>query len=124
MSAQPLDELGKILMKRARDAAIAQWDKHLDGRMKGESAPIVRGILAGFSAAQMDGLRRILPAVVDTTLHFVLWAIEQERILDLTVKTAGGETVSAKTASDGLPGELYGPTGWIARFSQHGHELL
>ena len=122
MSGRSLDRLGELLMTRVRDKAISDWDKILDGRMKGATADRVRSELAAGTGEPVAILRRLIPLVVDTTLHHLLWTLEQEKSLNLSIGVEGDVIPSAREASDGLSGELYGTRGWIARFSTERHE--
>ncbi len=122
MQDEPLDRLGQILMGRVRDKAIADWDRILDGRMKGETAELVRSELGAVAPGAKTFLHWVLPRIVDTTLHHLLWTLEQERSLRLGVEAEGSSVPDVSAVSDGLAGELYGSKGWIARFSAQRHE--
>ena len=117
MSDPSLDKLGEFLIRRVRDKAIGDWEKVVAGEMRGTSAIRVRQQLTAFGPQQADLFLKLLPQIVDTTLHHLLWALEQERSLDLLAKDEQGIGHNVRDASDGLSGELYGHQGWIARFS-------
>lgn len=55
-------------------------------------------------------------AIVDTTLHHLLWTVEQEDLIEFTFKE-DDQIVNINEISDGLAGELYTEDGWISRFS-------
>ena len=74
----PLEAFGMFLMRRVRDKAIADWDKIVSGEMKGDSAARVQRELAEYGAEDIEVLRRLIPQIVDTTLHHLLWALEQD----------------------------------------------
>jgi hypothetical protein len=122
MSENPLDKLGELLMTRVRDKAIGDWDRILDGRMKGATAERARAELAADGGDHGAILHRLIPRIVDTTLHHLLWTLEQERSLNLAVDAEGAVVSSVREASDGLSGELYGRRGWIVRYSGERHE--
>ena len=122
MASSQLDRLGEILMTRVRDRAIGDWDKIIDGRMRGNTAEKVREELASSGRDATQVLTRMVPRVVDTVLHHLLWTLEQEPGLDLSVGVGETAGPSARDESDGLGGELYGSRGWIARFSKQRHE--
>lgn len=122
MASDPLERLGEILVTRVRDKAIADWDKILDGRMKGNTATRVREELGRFGPNSNEVLASMVPRVVDTVLHHLLWTLEQEESLEVSLTIEGTSMPSARDASDGLCGELYGIRGWIARFSQERHD--
>jgi len=118
MSENPLDVLGELLMAQVRDKSIEDWEKILDGRMKGQTAEVLRQELAGSDKAVPDILKRMVPCVVDTVLHHLLWTLEQEQAIKLSIEIDGKATPSMRELSDGLSGELYGERGWIVKFSQ------
>jgi len=116
--ADGLDELGKILMEKVRDEAIDDWNRILSGRMKSDRAQAVHQRVSKMGAEAGALVREMVPQIVDTTLHHLLWTLEQnQERLRLTVVSEEGET-DAAAESDGLPGELYSGEGWIARFSK------
>jgi hypothetical protein len=114
-----LDKFGQLLMKRVRDQTIFEWDMIIDGRAKGVTAKHVHEMLSSFDAQQLEVLHRLVPDIVDTTLHHLLWTLEQEKSVDVAVHTAEGVVPSLREVSDGLAGELYD---WIPRFSQQRYE--
>ena len=107
-----LDLFGELLVTRVREKAILDWMKQLDGRMKGETADRLRADIAVLGETQLALLRQLVPQIVDTTLHHLLWTLEQERSVEVVVVGSGGSQ-SLRNLSDGLPGELYE---WIERF--------
>ena len=60
----------------------------------------------------------LLPQIVDTVLHHLLWTLEQSEDITVAVRTAKEQADSIKDLSDGLSGELYGRQGWIAKYSK------
>lgn len=117
MSQVALDKFGQLLMKRVRDEAVTDWKMMIDGRMKGASAEKVREFLGRLSEADKKLFSQLIPGVVDTVLHHLLWTVEQESDLYVGVETDNG-IENLREISDGLPGELYSDEGWIARFSK------
>jgi hypothetical protein len=117
MSQVALDKFGQLLMNKVRDEAITDWKMMIDGRMKGESAEKLREILRPLSDDDKKIVVQLIPGVVDTVLHHLLWTAEQQVDLQLGIQTAEG-VESLRDISDGLPGELYTDEGWIARFSK------
>jgi hypothetical protein len=120
MATTPLEDFGRLLITRVRDEAIEQWDMILDGRMKDEDSQRLHRELRS-QPAVAEALARRVPEIVDTTLHHLLWTLEQARSIEVTVHGSEGSVREISKESDGLPGELYGPDGWIARFSQQRH---
>lgn len=117
-----LDRLGEILITRVRDKTISDWDKILDGRMKGATAERVRAEIGAADATSASLCRRMIPRIVDTTIHHLLWTLEQEESIKLSFEFEGTVVSDACAESDGLSGELYGGHGWIARFSNERNE--
>jgi hypothetical protein len=117
MSQAALDKFGQLLMRKVRDEAITDWKMMLDGRMKGESAERVRELLRNLSEADKNLLLQLIPGVVDTVLHHLLWTTEQESDLQVGIKIDDG-IEDLRNISDGLPGELYTDEGWIAQYSK------
>lgn len=118
MASETLDAIGRILMGKVRDKAITDWDMILDGRLKGGAAEDVRQQLQTASPNVPDLLTAMVPRIVDTVLHHLLWTLEQEESVELSIRADGSTYRSVRDESDGLCGELYGDRGWIARFSQ------
>ncbi|MGX6445706.1 epimerase [Neobacillus sp. K501] len=114
MNNKFLDIFGEILMQRVRDEAIEQWEKTLEGKMRSENSQRLSNLIA--ASGQSELINELIPQIVDTTLHHLLWTIEQEDLLDISV-IVDYTMVSLKDLSDGLPGELYTEDGWISRFS-------
>ncbi len=119
MSQFMLEKFGEILIQKVRDEAINDWEKILNGKMKGLRAAEIRNLLSVYSIEQVKVFRELIPEVVDTTLHHLLWTIEQLDILKILFSDTDETTCDIKELSDGLPGELYGDRGWIKRFSKH-----
>lgn len=121
MNQEALDHFGDLLAKRVRDEAISDWDMILNGQMKDAESAEIAGRLTklNLSDSQRAFIIDLIPRVVDTTLHHLLWTLEQEDTVDVAVKTPEGVVPSLRDASDGLAGELYG---WIPRFSRQRYE--
>lgn len=117
MPESALDTFGQMLMSNVRDEAISDWKMIIDGRMKDESSERVRTTLASLSNAQRDAVLRLIPQVVDTVLHHLLWTLEQTENVNVSVQSNDEFVPSLREASDGLSGELYSDEGWIARYS-------
>src|SRR5437660_1128774 len=114
---EALDDFGEMLIRKVRGNSILDWDKIIDGRIKGATAEKVRPWLASFTLAQREVLSRLLPLIVDTVLHHLLWRLEQSDETRLVVETQAGPVTNLAEASENFPGELYTPEGWIARFT-------
>ena len=115
MTAKFLDLFGEILMKNVRDEAIEQWEMTIQGKMKSEESQIVHNLIS--LSGQSELINDLVPKIVDTTIHHLLWTLEQEEAIDITINN-GNKPVSIKEMSDGSAGELYTEDGWINRFSK------
>src|SRR5258708_40125450 len=73
-----LQAFGRLLVEEVRDRTIVDWDKLVDGTMKGDRAPKVRALVKQLGPAEIEVLKTIVPAVVDTTLHHLAFALEQQ----------------------------------------------
>lgn len=113
-----LDKFGKLLIEKVRDQAIGDWERFISGEMKGVTAERVKQQTASLTSEQKTIICNLIPMVVDTTLHHLLYIAEQEQSLRLMIDNPeGGAAHNLREISDGLAGELYGDHGWIARFS-------
>ena len=113
-----LDEFGMWLMQNVRDDSIESWRMILSGFMKGESSIQTRAKLDAISPAARAAVSAVLPEIVDTVLHHLLWSLEQSDEITVGVHSGGQSTSDLKTVSDGLAGEVFTEEGWIARFSK------
>ena len=118
MSQAALDIFGELLITRVRDEAISDWNMIIDGRMKDDASARVREALAIFTPEQKSIVLSLIPQVVDTVLHHLLWTLEQYKNIRVGVTTDTGDVPNLKEISDGLAGELYSENGWISRFSK------
>jgi hypothetical protein len=126
MSAEheALDQFGQLLMNRVRDAAIKEWDGIFHGCMKDTEAQEIHTLLTSFGEEQQALLLRLVPKIVDTALHHLLWALEQTEWVDLGVKAEAGTVARLQDVTDSLCWELHGDEGWISRFSKERYEII
>jgi glutamyl-tRNA reductase len=122
MSNEALETFGSLLMTQVRDRTIREWDKMVEGQMKGMRADNVQKLLAAFDSEDREPLQLLIRKVVDATLHNLLWTLEQEKSVSIAVQTSSVLVPSLREVSDGLAGELYGKRGWIVRFSTQPYE--
>jgi hypothetical protein len=118
MSKTALDLFGRLLMAKVRDEAISDWQMMVDGRMKGDRATKIRQVLAPLSDEQRSVFLSLVPDIVDTVLHHLLWLFDQEDRIRIGVTAGNQDVPSLKDVSDGLAGELPSDQGWISRFSK------
>ncbi|SDT15088.1 hypothetical protein SAMN05444162_3244 [Paenibacillaceae bacterium GAS479] len=114
-----LDLFGEIVITQVRDKAILHWEKVLSGMMKDEGSKKLFNELKNIIPEDhQDRFVDISSQIVDTTLHYLLLAIEEEREINVSIKNEDGELIEVKELSDGLPGELYSEEGWIIKYSE------
>ena len=114
-----LEKFGEIFMLEVRDRTIREYDKILNGTMKGIIAEQVRDTLSDFDAEQIEKIKWLIPKIVDTELHKFLYLIESSDEIDLLFHQQ-----NIKELSDGLSGELYTEDGWIMKYSQERYEEI
>jgi hypothetical protein len=103
-------------MTRVRDEAIADWDMIVAGAMKDAHSQSVAATIQRFPADAQRLIVSLIPRIVDTTVHHLLWALDQEEgSIQVHVDDGTGRFVKLNEQSDGLPGELYD---WLPRFSR------
>ncbi len=113
----PLDLFGEYLIKRVRDEAIDDWERISSGKMKDKESQEIFQVLKSFNAEQLEFITNLFPKVIDTTLHHLLWSLEQEEINVIIQSGENEELINIREVSDGLAGELYTEDGWISRYS-------
>jgi len=118
-SREGLDSFGKLLAEAVRDPTIRQWDKLVAGSLKGVTADRLRAQIDALGEDERRLLERLIPQIVDTALHHLLWSLEQPGPVEVSVRTPEGVVASLREVSDGLAGELYD---WIPRFSKERYE--
>src|SRR5262245_36542695 len=111
---EALDRFGELLVRRVWDQSIWHWTEILHGRMKGVTAEQLRPELSRLDHRQLVLVENLLPQIVETVLHYLLWTLEQEEDVDISVHLPNGVVPNLREVSDGLAGELYD---WIPRFS-------
>lgn len=112
-----LDMFGEYLMSKVRDEAINDWERVFSGRMKDEESQQLYETLKSFNSDQLKFVAMLFPRIVDTTLHHLLWSLENEEEITVTIKSDENSIVNIREVSDGLAGELYTENGWISRYS-------
>jgi hypothetical protein len=105
-------------MTKVRDKSISEWKGIVNGHMKGETAEFARSILQGTESDCNEKLIVLLPKLVDSVLHHLLWTLEQSQELQVSVTIGDDRVDNINLISDGLSGEMYGKNGWIKKFSK------
>lgn len=111
-----LDLFGEYLITRVRDEAIDDWERISSGKMKDKESQEIFQTLKSFNSEQLEFITKLFPKIVDTTLHHLLWSLEQEEAINVLVKS-DDLLINIREVSDGLAGELYTEDGWISRYS-------
>jgi len=114
-----LDIFGQILIKTVRNEAIDDWNRISNGKMKDKESQEIFEALKSFKPEQIEFIVSLFPKIVDTTLHHLLWLLEQNEIINVMVKSDQDTLINIREVSDGLAGELYTEDGWISRFSSN-----
>src|SRR5207302_220548 len=99
---EALDEFGALLMKRVRDKAIREWDMIVDGRMRDADSERIRKMLSALDTEGLAVLHAVIPRVADTTLHHLLWTLEEVKHVRIVVETEAGLVPDLARVSDGL----------------------
>lgn len=110
--ANSLDTFGEILIKKVRDTSILHWDKIASGKIIDEE----NSSIGTLGKQELELIQRLIPKIVDTTIHNLLSTIEREENIYIVIDS-NGNTENLSEESDGLAGELYGKRGWIKKFS-------
>jgi hypothetical protein len=120
MTNPALDQFGRLIVEEVRDRTIHDWNKIVDGQMQGRTGQAVREMLTSFNPEQIGIIHRLIPQIVDGTLHFALWNLSETEWLSITVQAEDGSVINLRDISDGLHGDLLD---WILRFSNESYEL-
>lgn len=104
-------------MEKIRDEAIDDWERIFHGKMRDKESKKTFELLSTFSPEQVQFMISLFPEIIDTTLHHLLWTLEQEEDINVLVNAEENKCSNIREISDGLAGELYTEDGWISRFS-------
>ncbi len=111
-----LNIFGSLLMKRVRDWSIQECGALVDGKMTGEVAQRLSAEIVQLDDVHRTAVHRLIPYIVDTVLHYMLWMFEQEQSLQVMVHDTNGVPVDLRAVELGdLEGYLID---WVAQFSQ------
>ncbi|MBD5135552.1 MAG: epimerase [Lachnospiraceae bacterium] len=114
-----LSYFGEMLINEVRDRTIRGFDMRITGKMKDESSKKLFEKVQQMSDEQRLVIEKIIPQIVDLSIHNMLCMIEENANIDMQVEN---EIISE--LSDGLAGELYTEDGWIQRFSKQRYEEI
>lgn len=108
---------GEILIHEVRDRTIHGFDLRITGKMRDKSSQQLFEEIQEMDDSQRQLIAKIIPQIVDLSIHNMLCMIEEQTNIDLKI-----EKESIAEISDGLAGELYSEDGWIQRFSKQRYE--
>ncbi len=119
MAHPALDELGRILMTRVRDVAIQECRAIVNGQMKSKRAMDLHQLVNQVGHGARELLLAFVPEVVDTTLHHLLWTLEQiaddePPAIQVLVRVGDEVVPNIAEVSDGLCGDLFT---WVENYS-------
>ena len=113
-----LESAGKTLIEMVRDESIGKSQDVLAGNIKSQQAQLIHQKLSHLEQPEKDAIIEFMRLSVDSTLHSLLWMVEESPELDLVVY-CGDSKKYLSEESDGLSGELYGEDGWIEKYSNY-----
>lgn len=118
LSRKALAHFGREIIEGARDWAINDWDRTMDGSIKAPSSLLIHEQIAHLPPEAQDLVKKLIPAIVDTTLHYVMFMFEHptHHGIRISVTTPDGEICPDLNAiSDGLAGDLLA---WTEAYSK------
>lgn len=111
-----LDVVGQEFIRMVRDQALSQFHNMTTREANSEKRQFFLQKYSHLAPEAKDFCQQLAAKMVDMTLHYMFWAIEQSDECDLVYSD---RKISLKEISDGLCGELYTEEGWIERFSKY-----
>ncbi|WLQ13302.1 hypothetical protein O5O45_26625 [Hahella aquimaris] len=118
MNYENLDKFGQILITQVRDVVIDRFVQKFAGGYKDQESQINAVVYQSLDENTQKFVSKIVKEVIDSTLHELLFMVEQNEEIEVVVKN-GGEVTNIKENIDGLCGELYTEDGWIEKYSKH-----
>lgn len=118
LSRAALAHFGREIIKSARDWTIREMDALVDGTSASPMSAPIREEIAKAGPEAQALVKKLIPKIVDTTLHYVMWMFEHptHHGIRLSVTLPDGETCPDLSAiSDGLAGDLIA---WIEAFAE------
>ncbi|WP_157522228.1 hypothetical protein [Mitsuaria sp. 7] len=117
-----MDKFGELLVRSLRDRAIEQHEMLLAGALRGKDLQALQQRVASLSPELKSLLRELVLDALDVALHDVLLAFQSAHDRDVGVEVLVNGTNAAEH-SGMLHGELFGPDGWVARFSRYPRDV-
>ncbi|HET7081348.1 MAG TPA: hypothetical protein VFM49_28295 [Chloroflexia bacterium] len=107
------DRFGKFLMENVRDEAIVRWDMITSGHM--QTTTLNHQLLESADEQCLNMLHALIPQIVDSTLFFLLRALDDDRDIAVTIRTHEGTEINLLEVTETLFWEL---TDWMRKFSR------
>lgn len=104
-----LAHFGREIIEEARDWPIQQLDRIVDGNAVAPGDVVIQEEVARLGPEARDLIKRLIPEIVDLTLHHVMFMFEHptHHGIRISVTLPSGETCADLEAiSDGLAGDL------------------
>ncbi|MCA9623807.1 MAG: hypothetical protein KC731_32515 [Myxococcales bacterium] len=115
---EPLDLLGRFIMKHLRDPGIHHVEHLLVAKWKAPALRDLQQELRSLSPEQRTLVRRAVVSSLDAAIHDFLFALQEASENGAVRILVDGNDPARE--SDGLHGELFSEDGWCARFSEYG----
>ncbi len=115
------EQFGSMFVEKVRDDAIKGLTLDAQESSKGIIAIAFRNALQTSNISFQQLMTELGPYIVDSALQTMLHFIYHQEAVDLTFRTADGESVSIKRISDGLAGDLIL---WIREYSKYGSSII
>ncbi|MGV3756891.1 MAG: DUF6547 family protein [Verrucomicrobiota bacterium] len=115
---KPLDKFGEFIVQNLRDKMIQDADMLFAGKWKAPSLQALQKKALGLTEAQKQIVRDIVERTTVTGMHDLLFAIQEASDAGSEIKIVVDGKEVAKL-SDGLHGEIFGDSGWIAAHSKY-----
>ena len=78
MDEELLDKFGESLVIYVRDWSIKEIDGIVNGTLSKKQFPKMKEIISNLSCDQKSAIKKFIPIIVDTTIHYFLWLIVKE----------------------------------------------
>jgi hypothetical protein len=104
-------------MEEVRDDACRFMEMVLGGKMRDAASKQLYQAYKHIDEDSVEVLNQLVVSSIDACLVRFLNYFDKREI-PLSIQHPSGEQADVRAMSDGLVGELYGDSGWIARFSK------
>jgi len=115
-----LERLGELVATRFWDAGIEAFEALARAEFNAPALEQLHSNLAALPESSLVVAREAVREVLESAVHDFLFSLQEEAEEGRLSMTVDGVDVVA--ASDGLHGEVFGESGWLARYSRSGPE--